>query len=99
MVDRQVEHEVSISKYARYADRSFHFQPMNEDLIFTRRPKPLKDNHPYNPFTDSGSRFSRVYFPREDYIHQHPVHGMLPVRGIQPRLQRFPDYNDISTKM
>ena len=89
MVDRQTELDVSSLKYARYADRSFHYQPMNEDLIFTRRPKPLKDNHPFIPFSDSGTRNSRRYFPRDDYIHQHPSHGHMPVRGIQPRIERF----------
>ena len=89
MVDRQTELDVAKLKHSRYADRSFHYHPYNEDLIFTRGPKNLKDNHPTVPFSDAGSRPLRTYFSRTDYIIQHPTHGMMPVRGDQPRIRKM----------
>ena len=88
MVDRQTEEDVSALKYARYADRSFYYQPYNEDLIFTRGPKNLKDNHAVEPFTDAGSRPLRTYFTRNDYVIQNKTNGAMPLRGQQPRINR-----------
>jgi len=88
MVDREIEATVSELSYSRYADRSFHYHPYNDELMFTRKAKNVKDNHAVQPFTDSGSRPLRTYFTRDDYVIQNKTHGAMPIRGEQPRINR-----------
>jgi hypothetical protein len=85
-MDQGILRAVSEISYHRIADRGFHYAPANFGIQFTRDGKHMYDIHPYNEFTDSGSRMMRIENIRDDFVTQNTMNGSV-LRSLQPRIR------------
>ena len=87
-MDERVEETTGRLKRERFADIPWFFGRGDFEFTFTKKSK--SQHAPYSlddPFTDSGSRQTRRYFVRDDYVVQNKENGCMPLRGIIPRIR------------